>query len=65
MLEYSLAQPNEREYCHVVADTDDEDQPQGQGEVLYVSQLNDITLRKGRHIISRNLGTFHHFYSYN
>lgn len=40
---HSLSQSNEGEDGNVVAHADDEDEPQGKGEVLHISQLDHLT----------------------
>lgn len=43
LIQYSLSQSNKGENCDVVAHTNDEDEPQGEGEILHVCQLNHLT----------------------
>lgn len=40
---YSLSQSNKREDGHIVAHTNNEDDPQGEGKVFHIRQLNHLT----------------------
>lgn len=46
-----LPKANERENCSVVTDTDDKDEPQGQGEILHICQLDHFSCT-GRHSLA-------------
>lgn len=43
VLQYSLAQSNKGENGHIVAHTDNEDEPQREGEIFHISQFDHFT----------------------
>lgn len=44
--ENSLPKSNEREHGNIIADADDKDEPQGQGELLHIGYLDNFPLEK-------------------
>lgn len=43
LMQYSLSQSNKGENGDIVGHTNDEDEPQGEGEVFHVRQLDHLT----------------------
>lgn len=49
-MQYSLSQSNKGENGDVVAYTNNEDEPQGKGEVFHISQLDHLTCTSFTHM---------------
>ena len=43
LIQYSLSKSNKGENSDVVAHTNEEDEPQGEGEIFHVCQLDHLT----------------------